>query len=119
NDCPRTRWTELDHVLDPEPPLEPNCLGKSGALVIGRQQEEVSDLAEVGRLPGLIDKAGQHALGFHAHPDIDLGRELCPNATGAGRRGALTDAAAIDPGPAAALLRQIERQAAPHDARAD
>src|SRR5439155_26368352 len=83
------------------------------------QQEEVSDLAEVGGMAGLVDKAGQHTLGFHSHSDIDLGRELCPNATGAGRRGALTDAAAIDHDHAAALPRQAERQAATHDARAD
>src|SRR5207249_829335 len=80
---------------------------------------EVADLAKVGGGAGLIGKAGQHALGFHTDPDIDLRRELRPNATGAGRRGALTDAAAIDHDHAAALPRQVEGQAATHDTLAD
>jgi len=109
---------ELDHILEPEPALQPGGFRKPRPLLLRRQQEEVPNRSEVRRRVDLAFEVGQHALGLHPDPDVDLGGELRPHAAGTGRGRPLADRAALHHDHAPPRAGEVKRQAAPHDAGA-
>ncbi len=93
---PRLGRLELDDVLQAHPPLQLDRRLEALALLLGGEQEEVTDRTEVGGMPGFFDEAGQQAFGLHSHPDVDLGGELGADAACARRRRALADPSPVD-----------------------
>jgi len=106
-------------VLEADPSLPLDGFRKPGPLLRRCQQEEVPDGPIVRCPANLVFEVGQHPLGLHPDPDVDLGRELRPHAAGTGRRRPLADRAAVHHDHAPSRPGEVKRQAAPHDPGAD